>query len=422
MTPPLVPSLPLAMLLLLLASGSTRILTSASEVDHAEALINWIRSHKDGYVSDKIEIRRMFPDEATSPMGVFAKQDLADEEVILKMPRDLYLKLDKDEVMDTDLYQREDSNMDDIMKVYYGNTCRLAKKLLKEWAKYERDNTQSKYGPYLDYLRTQSIGQLPATYSETGKDLLRKIGGKIEALKKSPNYGNYSLPPWQMVDWIDENFVQTGCFEKMDEKLGYHAVALAIQRGYDTEFIPVWDMFNHHNGKLNLVTNSLHSPEGLKVWTSKEIKAGQELYATYNYCKDCFDVGDDWGTPGMYRDFGFVEDYPQVWPFLDHKIHFELDRDEETGRIVAEFYRDEETGEIKYGLPDEEGLAYLRSHLVRLSDFDITEELKKMGAELYPHEFDTIKRFHRSLKIALTAGIEATTKEMHKDHADKDEL
>jgi SET domain len=400
--------------------SSLLLLAHCHAEDHAKALVEWIRSKPGGFVSEKMEIRRMFPNDPNSPMGVYATQDIAPLEPILQVPRDFYLGLDEEEIENEDLYEDETATTEEIMSVFYTNNCRLALKILKEMAVFDRNPQESNYAPFLAYLKTQQKGQLPATYSPTAKALLRKLSGPPKqqdttTFNKTSHYRGYSLPPWQLVDWIDSHFVATGCIAPGDEE-AYHAAALSIQRGYDSELIPVWDMFNHHNGKLNLDTNSLHSDEGLKVWASKNIKAGDELFATYNYCRDCYEGGDDWGTPGVFRDFGFVEDYPQMWPFLDHKIEYEIKLHPETGELYAVFDRDEQTGEIVYGLPDADGLAYLKTELARVSDFDIQEELVKLGnPELPPHELDSITRYHQTVLVALKIGIDAALKEIDEE-------
>jgi hypothetical protein len=69
---------------------------------------------------------------------------------------------------------------------------------------------------------------------------LRKIQGIEEGDKTvSEFYGTSPLPPEDLVDWIDTKFVQEGCLEP-DDMEAYHAVALAVQRGFDLEYIPIW--------------------------------------------------------------------------------------------------------------------------------------------------------------------------------------
>jgi hypothetical protein len=286
------------MLLLVLRVNAT-ITEETSHSQITENLIEWVRS-EGGYFNAKLEIRRMDPENKDSPFGVFAKEEIEEEETLMEVPRKCYISLDDDEVQSTAEYEKSGGeDMATIMGIYFENTCRLAHKFLDELNAFQAEDGKSAHGPFLAYLETQRKGQIPATFSEAGKNVLRKITGPTTT--KSKNYGNYALPPYLSVDWIDEHFKKTGCI-KEDNPMEEHAVALAIQRGYDFEFIPIWDMVNHDNGKLNTDNNAIHSDEGLKVWATEDIPAGAEIYATYNFCTDCKNhigeneyVADEWG-------------------------------------------------------------------------------------------------------------------------------
>eukprot|EP00957_Ditylum_brightwellii_P008684 659171-Ditylum_brightwellii.AAC.1 len=92
--------------------------------------------------------------------------------------------------------------------------------------------SESEFAPYTEYIMTQQRGQLPATWSKAGKDALRAV-----AFQGS-----------DIVDWITDRFGENGenhCVSDKDEE---HAMALSVQRGYDSALIPIWDMFNHWNG------------------------------------------------------------------------------------------------------------------------------------------------------------------------------
>jgi hypothetical protein len=47
----------------------------------------------------------------------------------------------------------------------------------------------------------------------------------------------------------------------------------------------------------------------------QEIEAGEEIYLSYNQFHDCEGWWHEYGTPEMFRDYGFVEQYPQ--PVMD---------------------------------------------------------------------------------------------------------
>jgi len=101
---------------------------------------------------------------------------------------------------------------------------------------------------------------------------------------------------------------------------------MAAQRSLDGILIPLYDMMNHRNGPhLSMKSNSVH--EDMKIVKVREIRAvsaGEELYDTYNMCKDCEKRLDSYGTPKIFRDYGFVDQFPQRWIF-DY-VSFEVDK------------------------------------------------------------------------------------------------
>eukprot|EP00339_Tiarina_fusa_P019393 CAMPEP_0117068972 /NCGR_PEP_ID=MMETSP0472-20121206/48344_1 /TAXON_ID=693140 ORGANISM="Tiarina fusus, Strain LIS" /NCGR_SAMPLE_ID=MMETSP0472 /ASSEMBLY_ACC=CAM_ASM_000603 /LENGTH=183 /DNA_ID=CAMNT_0004791259 /DNA_START=1 /DNA_END=552 /DNA_ORIENTATION=+ len=157
---------------------------------------------------------------------------------------------------------------------------------------------------------------------------------------------------------------------------------MTIQRGFDTALIPIWDMVNHDNGKLNTDSNSQLAEEGIKVWANRTIAAGEEIYATYDYCQDCSDFGDWMGTPGIFRDFGFVESYPQYWPFVGQSIYFSVQAAESV-----------------------KSLDFLKSRLSRLESMEATHLTSRGSIPQY--QWDGIVQFHNAFMNALECGIEA---------------
>ena len=411
--------------------------------NHGQALIDWVRS-RGGYVNDKFELRRMDPGDPTSPFGAFAAADIEADETLFHIPRSCYLSPsrkkvgsvegDDDEEEDYDDDEEEDeeptASSENVYRnegqwsanweeLYAESVCELAHFLLDEWASYKLNPGTSKYAPYFSYLDTQPLGAIPATYSELGRAVLKSIVDRPIASFSETSWENFTQedidrmhyalhPAWHMTDWIDDHFVASGCIEA-DDEMGRHAVALAIQRGYDSEFIPIWDMVNHSNEKVNVEADSVSDEDGIEVWASVHIPAGNEIFATYNYCTDCFDVGDEWGTPGIFRDFGFVEGDYQVWPYLDFGIWFQMtySQDEtENGEkqlTYFDFDEDEESGEI-FGLPDEKGLTFLHSELHRLSSIPIAAYQKLLPE----HEFQNIQEYHHNLILSLKTVIAAT--------------
>jgi len=391
-----------------------------------DALLEWFRANG-GYLHENVEIRRQNHEDSTSPYGVFAKSELLKGEIVLKIPSSLYLQLDEEDIVPEAplawgtsrevLIEEEEKAMD----VHFQNTCKLAHLLRKEMELYEKDPILSKFAPFLRYLNeTQPRGQIPATYSPAAKSILREMQGiktEEEMAGKRWFSGKYHFHP--VVDWIDEGFVQKGCMEE-DDLDTYHTVMLAIQRGYDTEYIPIWDMLNHDNGRVNIDSTSVHEEGGFQAWTSEVVGIGQELFVSYNYCRHCIEDGtcDIWGLPGIFRDFGFVEDYPQQWTFPDQDVFVLIEevKDEEVPvqdtvdndrpRYRARYFQDatfspvdnDDNESAKALGPNTDITPFFQVQLDRLSQMDIDEQVKGLTAE---HERYMITRYYRSLVTAL---------------------
>mmetsp|Transcript_975 Transcript_975/g.1613 ORF Transcript_975/g.1613 Transcript_975/m.1613 type:complete len:377 (+) Transcript_975:25-1155(+) len=362
---------------LMLPLVALALLTTVVHADnHSDAIIQWVRS-KGGFFSEKLEIRRMDQTDAASPLGVFAKEDLNTKERLMEIPPSCYISLwDDAKAVDN----TEEANWQ------YENLCLLAHKLMEEM-KLGKD---SEFAPYIDYLETQKPGQLPAMWSKAGKDLLRKV----------------LTPGSDIVDWIDVRFKRNGCI-RPDNPFEEHAVELIVQRGFDSTLIPLWDMVNHDNGRINTDNNPMYSDGGLKVWASKKIQAGEEIYATYDKCVDCRDIADEWGTPEILRDFGFVERYPQRWIFgkedTDLDVWFELyEKEGSNGASELEVigYPGEDGVDI-----DEAGVYFLQAELKRLDE--VAMEVLKEEGSVPENEWDAIFQFHQAATTAMTMAIEA---------------
>jgi hypothetical protein len=409
---------------------TTSTKTTTSSFNHGPAILDWVRSKEGGFVSDKLEIRRQDPTDDSTPFGVFTTRDIEPEERLMDIPRECYISLPMDDILTAhELMDNPDVTEDAKLAYYYQNLCKLTHHFLHELELFQTHPEQSMYAPYMAYLLdTQRMGQVPATYSQAGKNLLRQILGPIPE-GEAPNKFNdkYQLPPSQLVDWIDELFIQTGCIEA-GNVLQEHAVALSAQRGYDSEFIPLWDMVNHDNGKLNTANSPIHSDEGIfKVWATQPIAAGEEIYATYNFCTDCLDMGYEWGTSGIYRDFGFVERPPQVWNLAD-QIYFEVIEEvkvEEDGDDVehlvvrANFEIYWESYDLHNEYPDEEGVVYLQAQLARLEALeDLIRSQDERYGEVPEHEMNMIRQFYHATRNAITLALEAISE----NEKDEDEV
>ena len=101
----------------------------------------------------------------------------------------------------------------------------------------------------------------------------------------------------------------------------------AVTRAAGLRFLPLLDLFNHHNGLLN--TRSHAEIVGNKLFSTENILAGEEIFHSY---RGGLHQG---GSPEIFRRYGFLESWPQEYAWgadLDHKsIHFLFGED---GNVV----------------------------------------------------------------------------------------
>ena len=373
--------------LLLLAIVSIRRCFANESEDLAGAVIDWIRSKPGGYVSDKVEVRRLNPADDSSPLGVFAKADVEAKEMIMEVPRDCYIHV-YDDAKKIELEAMEDS-----MEALYDNLCLLAEKTAKEM----RLGNESAYASYVKYLNKQSRNQIPAVWSKEAKDMLRDL-----------------LPEdSDGVDWITDNF-QKCSGVNLNDPFDEHVVALTKQRSFDSAMIPLYDMVNHDNGQINTENTSLSSKDGIKVRASKGIKAGEEIFASYDKCLDCSDVSYYWGTPEILRDFGFVERYPrrfveyggdiQVWFELWEGPGGELEvRWDDYGLSEEEISYYQSLGDLS-GPPNEEGIAYMKKELQRIDALP-PNKLSDCPTNVPVNECKTLLQYKEAVIEAYTLAI-----------------
>lgn len=379
-------------------TGDARLLEAAAEddpvIDIATSMVEWMKKGG-GYMNQKLEIRRRIPGDRKSPTGIFATQNIDEDEVLFHIPFNLYLRVEDDEIVKTTSQDDDGTDSYSIFSWndYYSNTCILSQHLLNETKKYRESPANTRFAPYIRYLEeTQPRGQVPATYSHRGKQILRDIQGDDSSLGSL-------LPQLDLVDWIDNELLGKGCFHADDED-AYHAAAVVVQRGFDLDLVPVWDFVNHDVlERINVMTTPIREEGGLRVWASKAIRPGDEILYSYNYCVDCHDVGEEKGTPGMYQDFGFVEGYPQEWNFVKRNLYVLVEGYEDGGVHVDELILEGVDGTVSH-IPDQEDVDFFLAHLSRLGSLDIHSRIEQLDS---PYERAMIQAYYESAMLAVSS-------------------
>jgi spermidine synthase len=344
----------------------------STDEEHAKAQINWMNSSEGGYVNSKIEVRHANPNDPDSRLAMFANANIADEELLIVLPRR--------NIID-DNYDTEDERVDE--------DCLTILHLFSEL----QLGSESKYAPYVNYILDQPRNQLPHNWSPDAQDLIASI------------WNTNLLPPEEPLDLWDEYYID--CVDTSDP-LQVHAVETVLQRSWDDLLLPVFDFMSHRNGHWhNTASNSVHDGTPVRVRAKGDIKAGDEIYTSYNLCEDCGSRYMTYGTPEMFRDYGFVEQYPQRW-ILKKGFGFEVLQDEE-GNVSLDW---SDWNNYKHDSRTMKFLVKVRQHLEKTTEFFLHDMSK---GEMSDNEFTTIRQFHEDYIQAVDLAIDALDTEFEED-------
>jgi len=351
-------------------------------VDHGERQVAWVRENR-GFVTEKMEIRKLENVDDSHSYGVFATQDIEESELMLSIPRPC------------------------VFQTFQDDKCDTVDKLAQEMRKGE----ESFWEPYVSYLKSQPYGQLPSLWSEAGKEALSFVNWEYD---EEDDEWYLVLPPEGMEDarFIGCRNLAPDADTPLIDKL---AAMLVTQRGWDEVLIPVYDLMSHRNGEGYLNTREVHSVHDrdlpVKVQASRKIKAGEEVYTSYDSCFDCGARARGYGSPEIFRDYGFVEMLPQkftVGPNEAHRISFTLDS------------RKTKDGEDELFVTWEDG-KFPGDGIVNFMERQ-SDRLRALGGGMFApdadkphnvpqHEWDTILRYHKTMLTALDEAVNAAGQE-----------
>eukprot|EP00978_Attheya_sp_CCMP212_P010327 scaffold24940_cov39-Attheya_sp.AAC.1 len=341
-------------------------------------LIEWIRSHPDGFVSDKLEIRVADPNNPALGSGMFVNGPIKEGELLYSLPWDLLIKAD-------------DASPDGELETLI--SCGLVRSLLREL----RLGDESTFGPYLKYFHSFDASGLVDNWSEDGYDLLEEI----------------SSPDWSYNfvgdDWLDRC---DGSIDPLEEK----AAEYVATRAEDFVLIPLFDLANHRNGHMNYahVNKKIEVVGGVGAdgIATRDIAAGEEIHHSYYLCPKCGEsLSDGFGTRRLLQNYGFVESMPQRWGFylddddLDEEIDIMFDIDyakpgASPGELDLRWY----DGEAP---KDQNELVYLREELERLEEEE--NELNKDDGMIPDSEYDVIRRYLEARIVAFRKAVQVAT-------------
>ena len=179
----------------------------------------WLNSMKGGYFNAKQEIRRENPDDPTSILGIFAKEQIFEGELLTRVPWNAIIG---GEEADDDGDDDDEDGVQEDPTVPCGTARNLAKEL-----KLGKD---SHFGPYVQYLLNQPQGQLPSAWSPQGKALLATLLGG------SPS--KPQIPPIDVSSWLDSAWIDDCRGADLNDGFAAHAFMLVVQRADDDIMVP----------------------------------------------------------------------------------------------------------------------------------------------------------------------------------------
>ena len=181
------------------------------------------------------------------------------------------------------------------MTVEAEDDCDMVRYLSRELKQYE-SGEESKYGEYLtDVVRIQDqYDFLSSWLDEEGGDDLETQRQLLQGLP--PNDFD------RHTQWLQHTcgFGDPKGWDKFARQALLFLVSYATNEGV----IPYFDLLNSHRGLHNIRLNP--TSDELEVYASRDIKAGEQLWNLY---------GAELSTSDVWRDYGYIEEWPRRWKF-----------------------------------------------------------------------------------------------------------
>jgi len=279
----------------------TRAQADLPSAELGRKVLEWIHEAEGGYVHPDQEFR---VDPESGVTGLFATKMIPKGTVLCQVPWDLIIKSD-----DPD----EEGQM----------CCGTVKALAREM---KRGN-ESHYAPYINYLESQTVQNVPSAWSPEGKKLLQEVIGGTE---------DPEIPPTDPTSWVEDDWYGE-CRGSRADAVAAKAAIMIVQRSDDEILVPGrcyyffsgvkfdmefehsscsppfflvgYDMYNHRNGKYTNSASSIASNKKQVTKASRDISPGEQIHNTYNKCLNCANRKVGYGTAGMrllVHFFGFV--------------------------------------------------------------------------------------------------------------------
>ena len=230
-------------------------------------LVGWVNSHG-GYVNDSFDMKKI-----DGVRGGVAVNDIETGTELLRSPWEI--------VIGSSSFENQMQTQD---------MCNVVEEIANELQLGKDSNWYFYLMLHHDNIMNMS---LPALWGPVALQLLQGLPPRQEA--------NHHIR------WLEED---CGQIYGLDNDNGHNvilreALVLFVTRATAVGMVPIYDLFNHHNGKRNA---KLHVTDyGAQLITLEPIKTGNQIYISYGVKS----------APTFLNNYGFVESWPQIWAWTD---------------------------------------------------------------------------------------------------------
>lgn len=172
--------------------------------------------------------------------------------------------------------------------------------ILRAYAAQVEAGEGSFWYPYLS-MDTSLATRIPSVWHRSVLDELQGLPPAADATESS------------LTDWFSQTCAGGKPFAELEGPMQQSLLA-AVTRSAGMRFLPIFDLLNHHNGKLN--TKSHADIHGNTVTATKDILKGEEIFNSYR--------GGRTTSSDIFRRYGFVEPWPQQWAWTDRLTSNEI--------------------------------------------------------------------------------------------------
>lgn len=241
--------------------------TAQSAINSRLSLFEWIRQGG-GFVHENLEISTG-PDPTWTERGLFATKMIDEGQRLLSLPRRLAL--------------------------CHEHPCQLIQMLQDELA-----SKNSFYEPYLNSVK-DSIPDLVGDWTPAEQEWLNGVFPE--------NWDKHTV-------WYEENC--DGDLSVPEEKKTLDIFVSRVSSVHDEYcLVPLYDLMNHKNGRGRNAgpdpKTDPHSELWFEAHAVDDIKSGGQVFTSFGNL-----------TADIFRDFGFLEEKPQVWEWEgeDDELHY----------------------------------------------------------------------------------------------------